>query len=81
MKYFIMMPGDTDESVLYESNELGEETGFGTFWAGRGLFALMQMVDSKQEMLTQVKILDDKKYEYTITEFLDKIKSLKVKLQ
>ena len=80
MKYFIMMPGDTDESALYESNELGEDTGFGTFWAGQGLSILMRMVDFEPDMLTEAKILDDKKQQYTITEFLDKIKKLKVKL-
>jgi len=80
MKYFIMMPGDTAESALYESNELGEDTGFGVFWAGQGLSALMKMVDFEPEMLTQTKILDDKKKYYTITEFLDKIRKLKVKL-
>ena len=43
MKYFIMLPGDNSESVLYESNELGENTGFGVFWAGSGLKILMNM--------------------------------------
>ena len=40
----------------------------------------MRMVDFEPDMLTEAKILDDKKQQYTITEFLDKIKKLKVKL-
>ena len=30
-----MLPDDTSESALFESNELGENTGFGVFWAAK----------------------------------------------
>ena len=44
------MQGDSEESVLYETNELGEDTGFGIFWAASGLKVLMNMVDKIQNI-------------------------------
>mgnify|MGYP003632859091 FL=1 len=80
MKYYIMMPGDTNESTLFESNELGEDTGFGTFWAASGLKKLMSMVDKSPELLEIVQIKTDKGKTITIEEFLDSIKRLKVRI-
>lgn len=80
MKYYIMMPGDTKESTLFESNELGEDTGFGTFWAASGLKKLMFMVDKSPELLEIVQIKTDKGKTITIEEFLDSIKRLKVRI-
>jgi len=74
-----MLPGDTNESVLFESNELGENTGFGVFWAGSGLKALMAMVDKNPEMLPDVTIKTDKGKTITVEEFLTQIKGLKVR--
>ena len=75
-----MMPGDTNESTLFESNELGEDTGFGTFWAASGLKKLMFMVDKSPELLEIVQIKTDKGKTITIEEFLDSIKRLKVRI-
>ena len=80
MKYYIMMPGDTNESTLFESNELGEDTGFGTFWAASGLKKLMFMADKSPELLEIVQIKTDKGKTITIEEFLDSIKRLKVRI-
>ena len=80
MKYFLMLPGDNSESVLYESNELGENTGFGVFWAGSGLKILMNMVDNKPEILPSVKIKTDKGNEISVEQFLTEIKGLKVRI-
>ena len=70
MQYFIMFPDDKD--VSFEDNLLGEKS-FKVFWAGRGLNKLMWMVDKTPEMLTLVKIKNDKGKEYTVMEFLEEI--------
>lgn len=75
-----MMPGDTEKEVYFDSNLLGENTGFGVFWAGAGLKILMKMVDSKPEMLPDVKIKTDKGKTLTVEEFLTEIKGLKVRV-
>ena len=80
MTYLVMMPGDTEKEVYFDSNLLGENTGFGVFWAGAGLKILMKMVDSKPEMLPDVKIKTDKGKTLTVEEFLTEIKGLKVRV-
>ena len=41
MTYYIMLPGDSEKEVYFDSNLLGENTGFGVFWAGSGLKILI----------------------------------------
>jgi hypothetical protein len=79
MQYFIMMPGDTEQDAWLDSNLLGESS-FKVFWAGQGLKTLMQMVEGQPDLLEHVIIKTDKNKTLTITEFLDTIKSLKVRV-
>ena len=78
MQYFILFPEDTEKEVVFEDNLLGESS-FKTFWGGRGLIKLMTMVDKTPELLSLVKIKDDKGKEYEVLEFLESIKKLKVR--
>jgi len=80
MKYFIMLPGDTAKEAYYESNEIGENTGFGVFWAGSGLKALMTMVDKQPEILPHITIRTDKGNSLSVEQFLTEIKGLKVRV-
>ena len=80
MKYFILMQGDSEESALYETNELGEDTGFGIFWAASGLKVLMNMVNTNPEYLSQITILDDQKNKLSVSQFLKRIDGLKVRI-
>ena len=80
MTYYIMLPGDTEKEVHFDSNLLGENTGFGVFWAGAGLKILMGMVDNKPEILPDVKIKTDKGNTITVEQFLTEIKGLKVRV-
>ena len=80
MKYFIMLPGDTAKEAYYESNEIGEDTGFGVFWAGSGLKALMAMVDTKPEILPHITIRTDKGDSLSVEQFLTEIEGLKVRV-
>jgi len=80
MTYFIMLPGDKEKDVYFDSNLLGENTGFGVLWAGSGLKTLMKMVDKQPEILPDVRIKTDKGNTLTVEEFLTEIKGLKVRV-
>ena len=80
MRYHILLPGDKEEDAYLDSNLLGENTGFGVFWAGAGLKILMSMVDKQPEVLPDVKIKTDKGKTLTVEEFLTQIKGLKVRV-
>ena len=80
MTYYVMLQGDTEKEVYFDSNLLGENTGFGVFWAGAGLKILMSMVDKQPEVLPDVKIKTDKGKTLTVEEFLTQIKGLKVRV-
>ena len=77
MRYFILLPGDTEESVDFSTNILGE-VSFKNFWADDGFEILVRMVNKYPDTLSEIKIKDDKNKTYTVEEFLDKIKNLKV---
>ena len=75
-----MLPGDSEKEVYFDSNLLGENTGFGVFWAGSGLKVLMEMVDKNPDMLPDVSIKTDKGKTLSVEEFLTQIKGLKVRV-
>ena len=79
MMYYILLPGDSNDDMEYSTNVLGEETGFGTFWAEDGFFALIKMVELGHEQLELVKIKDSFNNSYTIEQFLNVLKGLKIK--
>lgn len=81
MTYYMMMPGDTEQDLLNESNLLGEES-FDIFWAGTGLKTLMRMVDKSPELLPLVKIRVDMSNKiFTIEQFLTAIQKLKIRMK
>ena len=77
MTYYLLLEGDSEEDVYFDSNVLGEES-FGTFYTGQGMVALTNIVNQKPELLETIKILDDYKKSYTLTEFFDLLSKLKV---
>lgn len=79
MQYYILMPGDDEKDAWLESNLLGESS-FKVFWAGQGLKTLMKMVEGEPEMLEHVTIKTDQNKTLTVTEFLDDIKKLQVRI-
>ena len=76
MHYYLLLKDDTEKDVYFDSNVLGEES-FGTFYTGQGLVALNNIVNQKPELLNTIKILDDTKKSYTLTEFFDLLSKLK----
>ena len=77
MRYFTLLPDDTEQDVDFSTNILGE-VSFKNFWADDGFEILVRMVNKYPDTLSEIKIKDDKNKTYTVEEFLDKIKNLKV---
>jgi hypothetical protein len=79
-KYYVLLPDDNEKDVYFETNELGEDNGFGVFWGAYGLKVLMQIVDRKPEMLPNITIKTDKGKSMDVSEFLMAIDKLKVRI-
>jgi len=77
MRYFILLPGDTEESVDFSTNILGE-VSFKNFWADQGFGILVRLVEKYPDTLEEVVIKDEKSKSYSVEQFLEKIKKLKV---
>lgn len=78
MQYYLILPGDTEGDSLNEANLLGEQS-FGVLWAGYGLKVLMTMVDKQPELLPHVNIKGEDGKNYTIEQFLDTVRNLKIR--
>lgn len=81
MRYYILYPNNTEADTVNDINQLGDDNGFGVFWANRGLNVLMNAVEQQHSITEHLVIKDEKAKSYSIEEFLDKIKSLKVRIQ
>ena len=75
MMYYIVLSERTED--LWDQNTLGEES-FGTFYTGLGYIALNNIINQEPELLSRVKIKDEKGKDYTVTEFLDKVEKWKI---
>ena len=75
MMYYILF-NEKDEE-LWDQNTLGDES-FGSFYAGLGFIALNNIIQREPELLSAVKIKDEKGKDYTVTEFLDKVEKWKI---
>ena len=78
MTYYLLLKGDTEKDVFYETNVLGEES-FEMFYPSIGFIILNRIVNERPEVLETIKILDEQKNTYTITEFVDKLAQWKIK--
>ena len=67
MQYFILHKDQPDGHLL-----IGEDNGFGVFWADQGLKALMDVVDKRPELLEYTKIKTDKNETISVSDFLEK---------
>ena len=76
--YYILLPGDSESDVLYETNTLGTES-FEVFYPSAGFEVLKNIINHKPELLELIKIIDDKKNSHTITKFFDKLENCKIK--
>ena len=78
MTYYLLLKGDTEKDVLYETNVLGEES-FETFYPSIGFIILNRIINDNPEIVETIKILDEQKNPYTLTEFIDKLEQWKIK--
>ena len=76
MQYFMIHKDQPDGHLI-----IGEDNGFGVFWADQGLKALMNVVDKRPELLTTIEIKTDKGKTLTVSEFLQNIDKLQVRIQ
>ena len=81
MMYYILYPGNEESDTVNDINQLGEDNGFGVFWSYKGFELLMKAVKQNHFLLNNFVIKDETGKRYSIEEFLDKIKNLKVRLQ
>tara|TARA_R110002153_G_scaffold251164_1_gene408075 strand:- start:148 stop:402 length:255 start_codon:yes stop_codon:yes gene_type:complete len=82
MQYFILMEGESVENCINDTNLLGEDNGFGVFWAGTGLKALMNIVENHEDYILgkAVNIISDKGQDLSVEEFLKAIDKLKIRI-
>ena len=78
MTYYLLLSGDSEKDALYDTNVLGEES-FEMFYPSIGFIILQRIIDDEPEVVKTVKILDEQKNAYTITEFVDKLAQWKIK--
>ena len=78
MIYYLLLKGDTEKDVIYETNVLGEES-FETFYPSIGFIILNRIINDNPELVETIKILDEQKNPYTLTEFIDKLEQWKIK--
>ena len=58
MNYYILFPGDTEADTINDQNHLGDDNGFGVFWAAGGFRLLQRLV--KENHTDAFKYLSDK---------------------
>ena len=75
MRYYIILSERTED--LWYTKTIGEES-FGTFYTGLGYMALHNIISQEPELLSEVKIKDEKGKDYSVTEFLDKVEKWKI---
>ena len=78
MTYYLLLEGDSEKDAYYDSNVLGEES-FGVFYPSIGFKMLNMIVNQRPEYMEDLRILDEQKKYYSITEFLDIVEKLRVK--
>ena len=77
MTYYILMPGD-NPNELWDNNELGQ-VSFKTFYAGKGMEALQNMIRKSPMALEDVIIKNEKGNTFSVQEFLELISDYKIK--
>ena len=78
MTYYLLLENDSESDTIFETNILGEES-FKVFYPSLGFQLLHRLLTDKPELLEQLKIVDEQKKYYTITEFLDNLEKWKIK--
>ena len=70
------MPGD-NPNELWDNNELGQ-VSFKTFYAGKGMEALQNMIRKSPEALHDVTIRSERGDKFSVQQFLELIGKYKI---
>jgi hypothetical protein len=77
MLYYLLLSGDSEKDVYFDSNVLGEES-FGKFYPEKGFEALMNINDRKPELLEKITVKKETGEVITLDQFIDVIATLKI---
>ena len=80
MKFYILPTNFRQEDLLKDTHILGEQS-FKVFWAGTGFNNLQRMIEQAPDVLEHIIIKDDQGKDYSVENFLDKIKKLQIRTQ
>ena len=78
MRYYLLLEGDNESDVYFETNILGEES-FKVFYPSLGFNILNKIINQKPELIETLKIKDEQNKSYSITEFLDLFNKWRIK--
>jgi len=79
MRYYILYPHSTNDDLIRDDHQLGEDNGFGVFWAATGFQILQKAVNNNHDILNHFDIANDRGKHMSVEEFLDAIAKLKVR--
>jgi hypothetical protein len=77
MLYYLLLEGDSEKDVYFDSNVLGEES-FGKFYPEKGFGALMNIKDRKPELLEKITVKKETGEVITLDQFIDTLTTLKI---
>lgn len=81
MNYYILFPGDTESDTINDQNRLGDDNGFGVFWAAGGFRILQRLIkENHTEALDSIRIFNEKGKQITIEDFLDIIYKQQIRI-
>jgi hypothetical protein len=79
MRYYILYPGSSINDLVRDDHQLGEDTGFGVFWAADGFRILQKAIVEDHDTIKNFTIVNDRGGYMLIEEFLDAIAKLKIR--
>lgn len=80
MRYYILYPDSDSGDIVNDINQLGEDNGFGVFWANTGFRVLDKAVNEGHDVVEHFTIITDQGKNISVESFLDKISKLKVRI-
>ncbi len=81
MNYYILFPGDTAADSINDHNHLGDDNGFGVFWAAGGFRILSRLIkENHTETLDSIRIFNDHGIRLTIEDFLGHISTRQIRV-
>lgn len=79
MRYYILYPESTNADLIRDDHQLGEDNGFGVFWAATGFRILKKAVDANHDILNHLDIVNDQGKHMSVEDFLDAIAKLQIR--